>query len=106
IETSIRGIPIAAGDRVVMWYTSANYDEDAFVAPFDFDLKRKPNNHVTFGTGRHVCLGAALARLEVRVVFEELLSRISGFELTGPPDRLRSNFISGIKHLPVRVALA
>lgn len=105
-ETSIRGVPISAGDRVVMWYTSANYDDDAFAAPFAFDLKRKPNNHVTFGTGRHVCLGAALARLEVRVVFEELLSRITGFEITGPPDRLRSNFISGIKHLPVRFSLA
>ncbi len=105
LDTEIRGVPIAEGDRVVLWYTSANYDEDAFDDPFIFDLKRRPNNHVTFGTGRHVCLGAALARLEVRVVFEELLSRISGFEIVGPPDRLRSNFISGIKHLPVRMFL-
>lgn len=102
-DTEVRGVPIRSGDRVVMWYTSANYDEDAFDDPFVFDLSRKPNNHVTFGTGRHVCLGAALARLEVRVMFEELLSRISGFEITGAPDRLRSNFISGIKHLPVRM---
>ncbi|MEX1037467.1 MAG: cytochrome P450 [Acidimicrobiia bacterium] len=105
-DTEIRGVPVKAGDRVVLWYTSANYDEDVFDNPFEFDLQRSPNNHVTFGTGRHVCLGAALARLEVRVVFEELLSRIEGFEILGEPDRLRSNFISGIKHLPVRFNLA
>jgi cytochrome P450 len=104
-DTEVRGVPIAAGDRVVIWYTSANYDEDQFAKPFQFDLERKPNNHVSFGTGRHVCLGAALARLEVRILFEELLSRISGYEITGEPDRLRSNFISGIKHLPVSMTL-
>ncbi|MGB7860316.1 MAG: cytochrome P450 [Acidimicrobiia bacterium] len=102
-DTELRGVPISAGDRVVIWYTSANYDEDAFVDPFVFDLGREPNNHVTFGTGRHVCLGASLARLEVRVFFEEFLKRVSGFAV-GEPDRLRSNFISGIKHLPVQVA--
>ena len=101
-DTAIRGVPIAAGDRVVMWYTSANYDSDQFDSPFTFDLRRDPNNHVTFGTGRHVCLGAALARLEVRVFFEEYLRRVDSFEV-GEPDRLRSNFISGIKHLQVRV---
>ena len=101
-DTEIRGVPIGAGEKVVMWYTSANYDEDQFQDPFVFDIRRDPNNHVTFGTGRHVCLGASLARLEVRVFFEELLSRVSGFEV-GEPDRLRSNFISGIKHLPVRM---
>jgi cytochrome P450 len=104
-DTEVRGVPIAAGDRVVIWYTSANYDEDQFANPFQFDLERKPNNHVSFGTGRHVCLGAALARLEVRILFEELLSRISGYEIMGEPDRLRSNFISGIKHLPVSMTL-
>ncbi len=104
-DTTIRGVPIREGDRVVMWYTSANYDDDQFEDPFTFDLHRQPNNHVTFGTGRHVCLGAALARLEVRIVFEELLSRIESYEIVGEPDRLRSNFISGIKHLPVSVKL-
>ena len=69
-------------------------------------LRRRPNDHLTFGTGRHVCLGASLARLEVRVVFEELLARVASIEITGEPARLRSNFINGIKHLPVRVALA
>ncbi len=103
-DTEIGGVPVAAGDKIVMWYTSANYDEDAFEDPFTFDLRREPNNHVTFGTGRHVCLGAALARLEVRVFFEEFLARVASYEV-GEPDRLRSNFISGIKHLPVSVKL-
>ncbi len=104
-DTQIRGVSIAAGDRVVMWYTSANYDTDQFEGPFTFDLRREPNNHVTFGTGRHVCLGAALARLEVRVFYEEFLRRVESFDV-GEPDRLRSNFISGIKHLPVTVKVA
>ncbi|MFB3050586.1 MAG: cytochrome P450 [Acidimicrobiia bacterium] len=101
-NTEIRGVPITAGDKVVVWYTSANYDTDLLDDPFTLNLKRDPNPHVTFGTGRHVCLGAALARLEVRVFFEEFLSRVANFEV-GEPDRLRSNFISGIKHLPVKV---
>ncbi len=102
VDTKIRGVPVASGDKVVIWYTSANYDTDVFNDPFTFDLEREPNNHITFGTGRHVCLGASLARLEVRVFFEEFLARVSRFEV-GEPDRLRSNFISGIKHLPVNV---
>jgi len=101
-DTEISGIPIGAGDKVVIWYTSANYDGEVFGDPFVFDLDREPNPHVTFGTGRHVCLGAALARLEVRVFFEEFLRRVAGFSV-GDPDRLRSNFICGIKHLPVEV---
>jgi cytochrome P450 len=105
-DVEMRGASIRAGDKVVMWYPSANYDEEVFEDPFRFDIRRNPNDHLTFGTGRHVCLGASLARLEVRAVFEELLKRIGSIELTGPPDRLRSNFINGIKHLPVRVTLA
>jgi cytochrome P450 len=102
-DVVLRGRTIRAGDRVVMWYPSANHDEEVFDSPFTFDIQRQPNDHLTFGTGRHVCLGASLARLEVRVVFEELLRRVASIEITGPPDRLRSNFINGIKHLPVRV---
>jgi cytochrome P450 len=105
-EVEIRGTRISAGDRVVMWYPSANYDEDVFDEPLRFDIRRQPNDHLTFGTGRHVCLGASLARLEVRVVFEELLKRVAAVEIVGAPDRLRSNFINGVKHLPVHVALA
>ncbi|HEY7468709.1 MAG TPA: cytochrome P450 [Acidimicrobiia bacterium] len=105
-DIALRGKTIKAGDRVVMWYPSVNYDEEVFDDPFAFDITRVPNDHLTFGTGRHVCLGASLARLEVRVVFEELLKRVASVEITGPPARLRSNFINGIKHLPVKVMLA
>lgn len=106
VDTQIRGVDIAEGDKVVMWYPSANFDEDVFDQPFAFDIDRSPNVHLAFGTGRHVCLGASLARLEVRVVVEELMKRISSVEVAGRPERLRSNFINGIKHLPVRVAPA
>jgi cytochrome P450 len=105
-DIALRDKTIKAGDRVVMWYPSANYDEEVFEDPFAFDITREPNDHLTFGTGRHVCLGASLARLEVKVVFEELLKRVASVEITGPPARLRSNFINGIKHLPVKVMLA
>jgi cytochrome P450 len=103
-DTELSGTEIARGDRVVVWYPSANYDEDVFDDPFRFDIRRAPNDHLTFGAGRHVCLGASLARLEVRVVFEELLKRVESIEIIGEPDRLRSNFINGIKHLPVRMS--
>lgn len=101
-DTEIGGIRVSAGDRVVLWYTSANHDETVFTDPFDFDITRKPNPHLAFGTGRHKCLGASLAQLEVRVFFEEFLDRVGSFDV-GEPDRLRSNFIRGIKHLPVKV---
>lgn len=101
-DTEIGGVPVKAGDRVVIWYTSANYDDDVFDDPYTFELTRKPNPHLTFGTGRHKCLGASLAQLEVRVFFEEFLDRVDSFDV-GEPDRLRSNFIRGIKHLPVKV---
>lgn len=104
-EVELRGARIRPRDRVVMWYPSANYDEEVFEDPYRFDIRRHPNDHLTFGTGRHLCLGAWLARLEVRAVFEELLRRAASIELIGPPDRLRSNFINGIKHLPVRISL-
>jgi len=94
-----------AGDRVMMWYSSANRDEDVFDDPHRFDVRRNPNPHVAFGFGTHFCLGASLARLEVRVMFEELVPRLSSLEITGPVERLRSNFINGVKHMPVRVTL-
>jgi cytochrome P450 len=87
----------------VLWYTSANHDENEFTDPYGFDSTRRPNPHLTFGTGRHKCLGASLAQLEVRVFFEEFLDRVYSFEV-GQPDRLRSIFIRGIKHLPVKVS--
>ncbi|MGH9300799.1 MAG: cytochrome P450 [Acidimicrobiales bacterium] len=101
-DTIIGDQKIAEGDKVVIWYISANRDEDVFVDPMSFDVSRTPNDHVAFGGGGpHFCLGANLARLEIRVMFEELLKRIPDFEVAGPVQRLRSNFINGIKHLPI-----
>ncbi len=107
VDTELSGTPIRAGDKVVMWFVSANHDERQFPDPFRFDPLRTPNDHVTFGgRGPHFCMGAWLARLEVRVVFEELLKRTRSIEPAGDIERLRSNFISGIKHLPVTVEMA
>jgi cholest-4-en-3-one 26-monooxygenase len=101
-ETTIGDQEIAEGDKVVIYYISANRDEAVFDDPYTFDITRQPNDHVAFGGGGpHFCLGANLARLEIRVMFEELLRRIPEMEMAGPPQRLRSNFINGIKHLPV-----
>ena len=103
-DTEIRGVPIRAGDRVALWYLAANFDEEVFADPYRFDAGRQPNPHVTFGRGGpHFCLGSFLARLEIRVLLEEILARKVRFELTGPPVRLSSNFINGFKSLPVRV---
>jgi cholest-4-en-3-one 26-monooxygenase len=103
-DVEIGGRKIRAGDRVLMWYPSANRDEEVFPDPFRFDVARDPNDHLAFGIGEHFCLGAGFARKEVRVMFEELFRRFPKIEVTGPPERLRSNFINGVKHLPVRIA--
>jgi cholest-4-en-3-one 26-monooxygenase len=96
--------PVAAGDKVVIYYPSANRDEDVFDAPYCFDIARTPNPHVAFGgSGIHFCLGAHLARLELRILFETMAARIDRVEPTRPITRLRSNFISGIKKMPVRI---
>jgi len=106
-DTELGGVKIRKGDKVVTWYISANRDGDAFPDPDRFDITRQPNEHVTFGPGGpHFCLGAHLARLETRILFEELLPRLDSIELTGPVERMRSNFVNGIKHMPVRVKLA
>jgi cytochrome P450 len=103
-DTEIRGVPIQKGDRVAMWFLSANFDEDVFDDPMQFDVGRRPNPHTTFGRGGpHFCLGSFLARLEIRVMLEEILARNVRFELTGPPVRLSSNFVNGFKSIPVRV---
>jgi cytochrome P450 len=104
-DTTLNGRQLTAGDKVVMWFSSANFDEQHFDAPYEFVADRSPNDHVAFGLqSPHLCLGAHLARLEMRVVIEEIAARWSSVELNGTPERLRSNFISGIKHLPVRVS--
>ncbi|MDQ1446847.1 MAG: cholest-4-en-3-one 26-monooxygenase, partial [Acidimicrobiaceae bacterium] len=102
-DFQLRDQTIKAGDKISLWYISANRDEDVFDDPFRFDIERDPNHHVAFGGGGpHFCLGAQLARMEIHVLFEELVRRVPKVEQLGPPDRLRSNFIGGIKHLPVR----
>ena len=103
-DVELRGQRIRAGDKVVTWYISANRDETVFPDPYRFDVRRNPNPHVTFGPGGpHFCLGAHLARLETRVLFQELLPRLATIEPTGPIERMRSNFVHGIKHMPVRI---
>jgi len=88
-DTEFGGVPIRAGDKVVLFYISANYDEEAFPEPKRFDIRRHPNEHVAFGVAHHFCLGAWLAWLEVRVTLEELLPRLADIELIGPVERLR-----------------
>ncbi len=101
-DTEINGHPVKKGERVVMWYPSVNRDEAVFPEPNHFNITRTPNEHLAFGIGEHFCLGAGFARLELRIIFEELFKRFPDIELDGPPERLRSTFIGGIKHLPVR----
>ena len=101
-ETSIGGQDVAKGDKVVLWYISANRDEDVFDEPFTFDITRSPNEHIAFGGGGvHYCLGANLAKMELYLIFREILERIPDMHLAGEPQMLRSNFIGGIKHMPV-----
>jgi cytochrome P450 len=102
VDTELNGSRIKAGDKVVIWFTSANYDHEVFDDPYAFNINRTPNDHVAFGLkSPHLCLGTHLARLEIRVLLEELLPRLQSAALAGPIDRLRSNFIRGIKHLPM-----
>lgn len=104
-DTELRGRHIRAGDKVVIWYTSANRDENVFRAPYDFDITRDPNPHLAFGRGGpHRCLGEHLARVEIRLVLEEFLALGVTLHADGPARRVRSNFTNGLKSLPVRVS--
>ncbi len=101
-DLELRGKQIKAGDKVVMWHISANRDEEVFDRPFEFDIERSPNDHIAFGGGgAHYCLGTNLARMELRLIFREVASRMEDIRLTGEVERLRSNFIGGIKHIPI-----
>lgn len=101
-EVELGGARMAAGDKVTLWYGSANRDESKFVDPWTFDVRRHPNPHLGFGGGgAHFCLGANLARREITVAFEEMHRRVPGIRATSEPDRLHSAFIHGIKRLPV-----
>jgi cholest-4-en-3-one 26-monooxygenase len=102
VDTELRGQSIAAGDKVVEWYVSANRDEEVFEDPFRFDITRSPNPQVAFGGGGpHFCLGANLARMQLRIIFREIVERMPDLRATGPAEMLRATFISGVKHLPV-----
>ncbi len=100
-DTELAGQKICKGDKLAMFYLAANRDEDVFDDPFTFDVRRDPNPHVGFGgPGPHFCLGAHLARREIRLMWRELLTRLPDIEASGPPDLLLSSFIHGVKHLP------
>ncbi len=101
-DHELHGQLLRKDDRVTLWYPSANRDEAVFQDPDRFDVGRDPNDHLAFGMGEHFCLGANLARLEIQIMFEELLERLPDIHLAGTPIRLRSNFINGIKQMPVR----
>jgi cytochrome P450 len=102
VDTVLAGQPIAAGDKVVIWYPSGNRDESVFPAPDTFDIARDPNPQLTFGRGGpHRCIGEHLARLEVQITLEEILPRVDRFERAGTARRVRSNFVNGLKTLPV-----
>ena len=102
-DTEIRGVPIKEGDKVVLYYASANRDEEVFADPHRFDVGRTPNDHVTFGGGGvHYCLGASLAKAEIRATMRQLVERLPDIELAGPVNRLHSDFVNGIKTMPIR----
>jgi cytochrome P450 len=104
-DTELAGVSIAAGDKVAMYFTSGNRDEAHFADPHRFIIDRTPNQHMAFGRGGpHFCLGNHVARLQVRILLEEMAKRVTSIELTGPVDRLRSNHVHGLKHLPVAFA--
>ena len=102
-DTEIRGVKVTKDQKVVLWYPSANRDEEVFDQPQKFDIRREnASDQIAFGIGQHFCLGASLARLQLRCIFEETLGRLPDMELAEPPRRLRSNFINGVKKMPVK----
>ena len=106
-DVEMHGQTIRKGDKVLEWFSSANFDDRQFADPFRFDIHRWPNDHVAFNLrSPHLCLGAQLARMELKLLFQELLPRITAVEVVGPIERLRSNFICGMKRLPVKVTWA
>ncbi len=104
-DTEVGGVPVRQGEAVLLSYPSANRDEEVFDDPFRFDVGRDPNRHLAFGFGVHLCLGAALARMEARAFFAELLPRLESIELAGRPEWTATTFVGGLKHLPIRYAL-
>ena len=105
-DYELRGQKIRTGDRLVLFYASANRDEEVFDAPFELRLDRHPNRHLAFGVGEHFCMGAHLARKTSGAIFRELVTRLESLELAGTPERTASNLVPGYKHLPIRYRLA
>ncbi|MGW1871546.1 cytochrome P450 [Streptomyces mauvecolor] len=103
VDVPVRDQVVRAGDVVTLWNSSANFDEDVFADPYTFDIARTPNKHVAFGHGPHFCLGAFLGRVHVNAMVEALRTRVARVELTGPPQRLYSNFVYGYSGLPVKL---
>lgn len=104
-DVEFRGKKIRKGDNLLMCYWSANRDEDVFDDPFTFRIDRSPNKHIAFGYGAHVCLGQHLAKMEIRSLYKELLSRLETVELAGDPAWVEANFVSGLKRLPIRYSM-
>ena len=104
-DTQVGGVPVKEGESLLLSYPSANRDEEVFDDPFRFDVGRDPNKHLAFGFGVHYCLGAALARMETRALFAELLPRLESVELAGQPKWVATTFVGGLKHLPIRYTL-
>jgi cytochrome P450 len=105
-DTELHGQKIREGDMLALFYPSANRDEEVFADPFKFDIGRYPNHHLAFGIGEHYCLGANLARLELQVMFRRLAERLESVELAGAVQRMRSSFVGGIKHMPIRYRIS
>ena len=106
-EVEFGGKTIRENDKLATWYISGNFDEEVFDRPYEFDVGRDPNPQMTFGPGGpHFCTGAHLARLEIEIVFTEMVRRVASFELAGEPERLQSNFFNGIKRMPLRLTPA
>jgi cytochrome P450 len=105
-DCEVHGVEIRAGEQVAVYFASANRDDEVFDDPFAFRVDRRPNPHLAFGFGEHFCMGAQLARVEIEVIFRELLARLESFEVSGPVQRLSSIVNGGIKHLPLRYRMA
>ena len=104
-DTELRGVSLSENDKITVWYGAANRDEDVFSNGHAFDATRSPNEHIAFGgRGPHYCLGVALAKMEIKVMFSEMLTRVPQMRLAGEPEHLASTLINGIKHLPVRLS--
>ncbi len=104
-DVEIRAQKVRAGQSFCLFYPSANRDDEVFDEPYSFKIDRDPNPHLAFGIGEHFCLGANVARLELNVMFRHLAARIDEVELAGPVERLRSSFLGGVKHMPIRYRL-